>query len=171
MRRSKPDRCGSCTRCLDACPTNAFAAPRVLDATRCISYLTIELRESIPVDLREPMGELVYGCDICQDVCPWNVRFAADLREERFRPRAVVASNDARTIALDLLAMDEASYQSAFRGSAMKRAKLRGLKRNAAVALGNIGDRRDIGPLTRALEDPEPLVREHAAWALGRMSP
>jgi epoxyqueuosine reductase len=165
------DRCGSCTRCLDACPTNAFVAPRVLDATRCISYLTIELRESIPVELREPIGDLVYGCDICQDVCPWNVRFAEDLREEAFRPRVVVASNDPRTIALNVLTMDEASYQSAFRGSAMKRAKLRGLKRNAAVALGNIGDRRDIGPLTNALEDPEPLVREHAAWALTRLSP
>jgi epoxyqueuosine reductase len=166
----KADRCGNCTRCLDACPTNAFVAPRVLDATRCISYLTIELREPIPVDLRESMGELVYGCDICQDVCPWNVRFATDLREEAFRPRDAVASNEARTIALELLAMDDASYQSTFRGSAMKRAKRRGLARNAAVVLGNIGDRRDIDALTRALEDPEVLVREHAAWALERIA-
>jgi epoxyqueuosine reductase len=160
------DRCGSCTRCLDACPTNAFAAPRVLDANKCIAYLTIELREAIPVELREAIGELVYGCDICQDVCPWNVRFAALLREEAFRPRDVVASNDARTIALELLAMDAEAYQEAFRGSPMKRAKLTGLKRNAAVALGNIGDARDVEPLTRTLEDAEPLVREHAAWAL-----
>ena len=160
------DRCGSCTRCLDACPTNAFAAPRVLDANKCIAYLTIELREAIPVELREAIGALVYGCDICQDVCPWNVRFAAPLREEAFRPRDIVASNDARTIALELLAMDAEAYQKAFRGSPMKRAKLSGLQRNAAVALGNIGDARDVEPLTRAVEDAEPPGREHAAWAL-----
>jgi len=164
------DRCGSCRLCLDACPTNAFAAPRVLDATRCISYLTIELRGSIPLDLRQAVGGLLYGCDICQDVCPWNVRFAADLREDAFRPRDIVRSNDARTIALELLAMDEASYQTAFRGSAMKRAKRRGLARNAAVTLGNIGDTRDIAALTRALDDQEPVVGEHAAWALEQMS-
>jgi epoxyqueuosine reductase len=163
------DRCGSCTRCLDACPTNAFAAPRVLDATRCISYLTIELRESIPVDLRESMGELVYGCDICQDVCPWNERFATDLREDAFRPREIMASNDPRTIALALLAMDDASYRSAFRGSAMKRAKRRGLARNAAVALGNVGTADDVDVLTKSLEDPDALVRDHAAWALERI--
>ncbi len=160
------DRCGSCTRCLDACPTSAFAAPRVLDANRCIAYLTIELRDIIPVELREPIGELVYGCDICQDVCPWNVRFAAPAREEAFRPRDIVASNDARTIALELLTMDAEAYHEAFRGSPMKRAKLSGLKRNAAVVLGNVGDARDVEPLTRALDDAEPFVREHAAWAL-----
>jgi epoxyqueuosine reductase len=164
------DRCGSCTRCLDACPTQAFAAPRVLDATRCISYLTIELRESIPVDLREAMGELIYGCDVCQDVCPWNVRFATAAREEAFRPRAMLAGADARTIALDLLSMDDARYRASFSGSPMKRARRRGLARNAAVVLGNIGDRRDVPALTRALEDPEPVVREHAQWALDRIA-
>jgi epoxyqueuosine reductase len=164
------DRCGSCTRCLDACPTKAFAAPRVLDANKCIAYLTIELRDAIPVELRQQVGELIYGCDICQDVCPWNVRFAPALREEAFRPRGVVASNDARTIALELLAMDSEAYQDAFRGSPMKRAKLSGLKRNAAVVLGNIGGVRDIEPLTRVLEDADPLVRDHATWALARIS-
>ena len=160
------DRCGTCTRCLDACPTGAFTAPRVLDATRCISYLTIELRGSIPVDLREPMGENLYGCDICQDVCPWNIRFSRELGEERFGARPVVASNDARAIATTLLSMDEDSYRASFKGSAMKRAKRRGLARNAAVVLGNIGDSRDVAVLTHALADPDPVVREHAAWAL-----
>lgn len=163
------DRCGSCTRCLDACPTKAFTEPRVLDATRCISYLTIELREAIPVDLREAMGDLIYGCDICQDVCPWNVRFANDLREEAFRPRPMFAGQDARAIALRLLSMDDEAYRAAFKGSPMKRAKRRGLARNAAVVLGNIGDSRDAEALRRAMGDPEPTVREHAAWALDRL--
>jgi epoxyqueuosine reductase len=115
------------------------------------------------------MGELVYGCDICQDVCPWNERFATDLREDAFRPREIIASNDPRTIALALLAMDDASYRSAFRGSAMKRAKRPGLARNAAVALGNVGTADDVNVLTKSLEDPDALVRDHAAWALERI--
>jgi epoxyqueuosine reductase len=160
------DRCGSCTRCLDACPTDALVAPRVLDATQCISYLTIELREEIPIVLRDRMGELLYGCDICQEVCPWNVRFARALKEEAFAPRALLAGTDARSLARVLLAMDDEQFRAAFKGSPMRRAKLRGLKRNAAVALGNVGDDRDVDVLTHALDDPEPLVREHAAWAL-----
>ena len=165
------DRCGSCTRCLDACPTGALAAPRVLDARRCISYLTIELRGSIPMELREAVGGLVYGCDICQDVCPWNVRFARDLpNDSAFAARDAVASRDSRTLARELLGMTPDRFNRAFRGSPMKRAKLRGLKRNAAVVLGNVGSPADADVLTAALEDEEPIVREHAAWAIARVA-
>jgi epoxyqueuosine reductase len=163
------DRCGSCTRCLDVCPTNAFVAPRTLDATRCISYLTIEQKGAIPVELREKMGDLVYGCDICQDVCPWNVRFAQELKEPAFVAREAIAGKDARTLARDLLAMDEGRFRDAFRSSPMKRAKLGGLKRNAAVVLGNLANPEDAPVLTAALESPDPLVQAHAAWALGRI--
>lgn len=164
------DRCGTCTRCLDACPTQAFAAPRLLDATRCISYLTIELKGEIPEALREPMGSLLYGCDICQDVCPWNVSFARELTEEAFAARATLAYKDARTLAREILAMDDEAFRSAFKGSPMKRAKLRGLKRNAAVVLGNVGTRDDVDVLEIAVDDPESLVRQHAEWALSRIA-
>jgi epoxyqueuosine reductase len=141
------DRCGSCTRCLDACPTQAFVAPRVLDATRCISYLTIESRGGIPPELRESVGGLIYGCDICQDVCPWNHKFSTEAREPAFAPREAIAGKDARTLAREILAMTEEAFSVAFRGSPMKRAKLRGLKRNAAVVLGNIDDKRVVAPV------------------------
>ncbi len=164
------DRCGTCTRCLDACPTGALPAPRTLDATRCISYLTIELKGAIPRRMRELMGELVYGCDICQDVCPWNVRFARELPDDSpLAPREAVAGKDARMFAREILQMTQPEFSVAFKGSPMKRAKLRGLKRNAAVVLGNIGTADDVDVLTRARNDDEPLVREHAAWALGRL--
>jgi epoxyqueuosine reductase len=134
------DRCGTCTRCLDACPTDALIAPRQLDATRCISYLTIEMKGEIPGALREKIGELIYGCDICQEVCPWNVRFARELPDESpFVARAALAGKDARTLARELLGMTRGEFSAAFRGSPMKRAKLHGLKRNAAVVLRNIG--------------------------------
>ena len=132
------DRCGTCTRCLDACPTQAFAGPRDLDATKCISYLTIELKGDIPVHLREAMGALVFGCDVCQDVCPWNVRFATELREPAFAAREFIRGKDAQTLARDILALDEEAFGEALKRSPMKRAKLRGLKRNAAVVLGNV---------------------------------
>ncbi|MEJ7813243.1 MAG: tRNA epoxyqueuosine(34) reductase QueG [Gemmatimonadaceae bacterium] len=166
------DRCGTCTRCIDACPTGAIRGPRVLDATRCVSYLTIELRGAIPSELREGVGGLVYGCDICQSVCPWNVRFSEAVKEPAFAPRAALGSadgvKDARTLARELLAMSQAEFSAAFTGSPMKRAKRRGLARNAAVALGNVGTAEDIPALEAALEHDEPLVREHAAWALAR---
>lgn len=127
------DHCGSCTRCLEACPTQAFTAPRVLDARRCISYLTIESRSAIPAEFHAAIGEHLYGCDVCQDVCPWNVKFARELREPAFAPRPILAGKDAATLAQDILAMDEPAYREAFRGSAMKRAKLAGLQRSAAV--------------------------------------
>jgi epoxyqueuosine reductase len=139
------DRCGTCTRCLDACPTAAFVEPRVLDATRCISYLTIENKGDIPVDLRESVGELLYGCDICQEVCPWNVRFSRELKETAFAPREVLAGKDARTLAHDLMNMDQDEFTASFQRSPMKRAKLRGLKRNAAVVLGNAESAGRIG--------------------------
>jgi epoxyqueuosine reductase len=163
------DRCGSCTRCLDACPTGAFVGPHTLDATRCISYLTIELRGAIPEPLRERMGGLAYGCDVCQDVCPYNHKFATELAEPAFAARPALSGKDARSLALELLAMSQPEFSAAFKGSPMKRAKLRGLKRNAAVVLGNVGNPEDVDVLTRALDDPEPLVREHAEWALARL--
>lgn len=164
------DRCGRCTRCLDACPTGAFENERVLDATKCISYLTIEAKGEIPVGLREKIGGLVYGCDICQDVCPWNVRFSQDLREDSFRPRQSLASKDARTMAIEILHLDDESFRSSFRGSPMKRAKLRGLKRNAAVALGNTGAAADVSTLTAVADDDDPMLAEHARWAIARIA-
>jgi epoxyqueuosine reductase len=136
------DRCGTCTRCLDACPTGAITAPQQLDARRCISYLTIELREGIPEELREGVGDRIYGCDVCQEVCPWNVRFASPNRVLEFAPRKFIAGKDASTLARDLLAVTQEEFSTAFKGSPMKRAKLRGLQRNAAVVLANISDRR-----------------------------
>ena len=164
------DRCGSCTRCIEACPTDAIVAPRQLDATRCISYLTIEIKDGIPVELREKMGALLYGCDICQEVCPWNVKLAQPNRVPEFAAREAFGGRDARRLARELLAMTQEEFTAAFKGSPVKRAKLRGLKRNAAVVLGNIGNAEDADVLTRALDDPEPLVREHAAWALASLA-
>ena len=164
------DRCGSCARCIEACPTQAITAPRELDATRCISYLTIELKGAIPLELREPIGALLYGCDICQDVCPWNVKFATVLAEDSpYAARAMLRDKDARTLARELLGMTQEEFSRAFQNSPMKRAKLRGLKRNAAVVLGNVGTGNDVEELIGALDDSEPLVREHAKWALAQI--
>ena len=131
------DRCGTCTRCLDACPTDAFVSARVLDATKCISYLTIEAKGAMPVELQEKVGSHIYGCDICQDVCPWNQRFARDAALPEFHPRAALESNDATTIAENIMRMGGDEFRDAFKGSPMKRAKLDGLKRNASVVLEN----------------------------------
>lgn len=136
------DHCGTCTRCIEACPTGAIVEPRVLDATRCISYLTIENKGEIPLEFRAPIGELIYGCDICQEVCPWNESFAQELREPAFRPRAAIAGRDAGKLAREILAMTQEEFSAAFRKSPMKRAKLAGLKRNAGVVLGNMGTSR-----------------------------
>ena len=163
-----PDQgtCGRCTRCLDACPTGALVAPHVLDARRCISYLTIELKGAIPRELRPRLGNRVFGCDICQEVCPWNQRFARPTLEPAFQP-----GPDALAPKLvDLLALDAADFRSRYRSSAVLRAKRRGLLRNAAVAMGNWGDHSAVVPLTRALRGDEPLVRGHAAWALGQIA-
>ena len=165
------DRCGNCTRCLDACPTDAFDGPRQLDARKCISYLTIEHRGEIPEALRPLLGELLYGCDICQDVCPWNVKFARALpHDSPYRPREPLSGKDARALARGILAMSQEEFSRAFKGSPMKRAKRRGLARNAAVALGNTGTPEDVDVLTRARDAEDPLVREHATWALARIA-
>ncbi|HEX6251764.1 MAG TPA: tRNA epoxyqueuosine(34) reductase QueG [Gemmatimonadaceae bacterium] len=156
------DRCGTCTRCLDECPTDAFVGPRVLDSRKCISYLTIELRGDIPEELRPLIGDRIYGCDICQDVCPWNVRFSRDLAEPALTPRAENVTPDAA----EILALTDDEFRARFRRSPIKRTKRRGLARNAAVVMGNRDESGDSATLSRALEEPDPLVRDHARWAL-----
>jgi epoxyqueuosine reductase len=167
VMRARPVRgtCGGCTRCLDACPTGALVTPYVLDARRCISYLTIELKGAIPRELRSLIGNRIFGCDICQDVCPWNRRHSRPTLEPAFRPKS-----DTRAPHLvDLLSLDAEGFRLRFGDSAIARAKRRGLLRNVAVALGNWGDPVTISALDRALHDCEPLVRGHAAWALGQV--
>ena len=127
------DRCGSCTRCLDACPTQAFVEPRVMDATRCISYLTIEHRSAIPAELQPLMGSLMYGCDICQDVCPWNRKFASELGDPALAPRPENVAPDPA----DLVTLSDETFRARFKGSPIKRAKRAGLARNAAIAIRN----------------------------------
>ena len=161
----KTGGCGSCTRCQVACPTRAFSGPYVLDARRCISYLTIELKGPIPRDLRPLMGNHIYGCDVCQEVCPWNIKFGQWSSSDQLNPRAERVAPEL----LELIGLDDAQFRDRFRGSPIKRAKRRGLLRNVAVALGNWGDARAIPELVQALEDPEPLIRGHVAWALGRI--
>ena len=132
------DHCGTCTRCLSACPTEAFEGPRVLNALKCVSYLTIEAKGEIPVEYREGVGGMVYGCDVCQSVCPWNVKFSQALADDSpFRAREFIAGKDAVTLATDILALEQDQFSTAFRKSPMKRAKLAGLRRNAAVVLAN----------------------------------
>jgi epoxyqueuosine reductase len=153
--------CGSCTACLTACPTAAFPRPYVLDARRCISYLTIEHRGMIDRSLRPLMANWVYGCDICQDVCPWQ-RFALPTREDDFRP---LSHDDAAPRLLDLLALDDASFRARFATSPIGRIKRDRLVRNACIAAGNWGDRAALPALEPLLNDSAPLVRAHAAWA------
>ena len=165
--------CGSCEICLHACPTQALPAPYVLDNTRCISFLTIELRGSIPLELRPLMGNLIFGCDICQEVCPVNIiaekrlgRTLPTLAPKAFHPRATVGSSPEL---IPLLSLTEEQFRERFRRSPIRRAKRRGLLRNVCVALGNCGNRQAVPALTGALNDEEALVRGHAAWALGRI--
>jgi epoxyqueuosine reductase len=158
------ERCGTCTRCIEACPTDAIVEPYVVDSRLCISYLTIELRESIPRELRRGIGERIYGCDDCQDVCPWN-RFAKKSEERAFFPREPLASMDL----VAMLGMSREQFMDATRGSAIRRARYPSFVRNVAVALGNRGDSAAVLPLIAALEHQEPLVREHVAWALGTL--
>ena len=157
--------CGTCRRCLDACPTGALVAPYLLDARRCISYLTIELKGPIPRHLRPLMGRWIYGCDVCQQVCPWQ-RFAHHTGE-----RAFLAEDPKRAAPrlVDLMELGEESFRHRYRGTPIHRIKRRRLLRNVAVALGNGGDEQAVPSLARALTDPEPLIRGHAAWALGRI--
>jgi epoxyqueuosine reductase len=158
------DYCGECTRCIDVCPTGAITGPYQLDARLCVSYLTIEHRGAIPKELRRGIGDRVFGCDDCLDVCPWN-RFAQDAREADFTPRDGMA-----TPALaELVALDDGAFLERFAGTAVMRAKREGLARNACIALGNSGDEDAVGALVIAMRDPSALVREHAAWALGQI--
>ncbi|HSM86602.1 MAG TPA: tRNA epoxyqueuosine(34) reductase QueG [Candidatus Limnocylindrales bacterium] len=162
------DRCGSCTRCIDACPTNALTAPGKLDARRCIAYLTIEKRGNIPEELRDQMGQHVFGCDICQDVCPWNNKPgnapATSLPE--FQPREKLFHPDLEWLAQ----MDEENYRRTFRGSPVKRAKFSGLQRNVALAMGNSGSKEFIPLLEKMAAHGDPVIAEHARWALKKLS-
>jgi len=161
------DHCGSCSRCITACPTGAITAPYQLDARRCIAYLTIELKGSIPEELRPLIGDRIYGCDECLDVCPWN-RFAQTTREVRFLARA--EDEDGRDRLHALLEISAAEFKRRFARSPILRVKRRGLLRNVCVVLGNIGTMDDLPALRRAAEHEEPLVREHAAWAIRRIA-
>jgi epoxyqueuosine reductase len=157
--------CGMCRRCLDACPTGALVAPRVLDARRCISYLTIELKGAIPPALQPLIGNRVYGCDACQRVCPWQ-RFATLTHEQAFLAQAPGRVTPRLT---ELIGISEETFRRRYAGTPILRIGRARLLRNAAVALGNGGDERAVPALKRALTDPEPLVRDHAAWALERL--
>ena len=160
------DHCGTCTACLDACPTDAFVAPYVLDSRKCISYLTIELRSSVPEELRSGLGEWVFGCDVCQDVCPWN-HHAPVTQEADFYPQ-----NPSNPLPLlELFDLDDVEFRARFRNTPLWRARRRGLLRNAALVLGNQPHAAAAGALVRGLNDAEPVVRGASAWALGRYPP
>ena len=158
------NRCGSCTRCITACPTDANTAPFQLDARRCISYLTIELKGSIPVELRPAIGNRIFGCDDCLEVCPWN-RFAAESRLLQSYRREDLQAPDL----IELLALDHTAFKQRFRGTPIERSKRRGLLRNVCVALGNTAGAEALPALEKAARDSEPLIAEHAAWAMERI--
>ena len=159
-----PDRCGRCTRCIGACPTGAITGPHQLDSRRCISYLTIELKGTIPEELRPLIGDRIYGCDDCLTACPWN-RFARESGETAFAMRDSVAGMGLA----DFLNLDDEQFRRLFRKSPVRRIKRRGFLRNVCVALGNTGAPADIPALQKAVLDPEPLISEHARWAIQRI--
>ena len=161
--QAEPDRCGTCTACLDACPTRAFVAPYVLDARRCISYLTIEHRGDIADELAGQIGKWLFGCDVCQEVCPWN-RKAEPGHEPALGPSGSLGALET------LLELDPQAFRARFRGSAITRTKRAGLLRNAAIVLANRGERRAAGVLGRALDDDDAVVRHAAAWALEKLA-
>lgn len=163
-----PDRCGSCTRCIDACPTRAIVAPGKLDARLCIAYLTIEKRGTVPEELRPAMGHHIFGCDICQDVCPWNNKTgnAPPTSLPEFQPQKQLYHPELRGLAQ----MDEETYRSVFRGSPVKRAKYAGLRRNVAIAMGNSGNKGFLPELQEIAEDGDPVVAEHAGWAIRKLN-
>jgi epoxyqueuosine reductase len=158
------DRCGTCERCITACPTGAITAPHRLDARRCISYLTIELKGSIPLELRSLIGNRIFGCDDCLDACPWN-RFAQGSRETAFSARKATTGMLLR----DYLELNDAEFRTLFRNSPIKRIKRGGFLRNVCVALGNVGGSADLPALRRAASDPDGLIAEHATWAIARI--
>lgn len=159
------DHCGTCTRCIEACPTGCIRPDRTLEAERCLSYLTIERREGIPEALRPAMGDWLFGCDICQEVCPWNRRFARPTAEPAFRPREGIP----RMLLEEILQMDEAAFRIRFRRSAIRRAKWRGLVRNALVVAGNLKARVLAPWIQRWRVHEDEMLREHAGWALEAM--
>ena len=159
------DHCGTCRACLDACPTDAFREPYLLDATKCISYLTIELRDPIPTALRKPMGDWVFGCDVCQEVCPWNNK-SKPTSDPHFYPREDLAPMDL----IELFEITDEDFRTRFRKTPLWRSRRRGILRNAAIVLGNQADVMAIPALIRGLQDAEPLVRGASAWALRQFS-
>jgi len=156
------DRCGTCTRCIDVCPTQAITAPYQLDASKCISYLTIEHDGAIPLQYREAIGDRLYGCDECLDVCPWN-KWAVPTVEAKFAPRELPSLRE-------MLAWDEATFTERMQGSPMRRLKLHRFKRNICVVLGNVGAAEDLSALQKVATEPDPMVAEHAAWAMAQIS-
>lgn len=157
--------CGSCTACLTACPTQAIEAPGVVDANRCISYWTIEHRGPIPEERREGLADWIFGCDVCQTVCPWNVSFAREAKGEILGRRDDLSGLDPE----EILGLDETAFRARYSGTALMRAKWEGMRRNACVVLGNRGDAAALPALERARGDADPVVREHARWAIARI--
>ncbi len=158
--------CGTCTACIDACPTRAIVAPGAVDSNACISYWTIEHRGAVPEARREGLGDWIFGCDVCQEVCPWNISFAAPAQDDPFGRREDLASLDPA----EILGLDEAAFRARYSGTSLMRARWDGLRRNACIVLGNRGDPAAVPALRRAAEDPDPLVREHAIWAIERLT-
>ena len=159
------DHCGTCTACLDACPTDAIVDAGVVDARKCISYWTIEHRGSVPEDRREHNGNWIFGCDVCQQVCPWNESHATVSSGDAWEPREDLRGLDP----VDILGLDEAAFRERYSGTPLMRAKWEGMRRNACIVLGNRGDARSCDALRDVLDDPDPVVAEHAAWALERV--
>ena len=159
------DFCGTCTACLDACPTQAIESPGVVNSNACISYWTIEHRGAIPEGRREGVGDWIFGCDVCQDVCPWNTAFAKPATDDPFSSREDLAELDP----VDILGLDEAAFRARYSGTSLMRARFDGMRRNACVVLGNLGDPGALPALRRALRDPDPVLHEHALWAIARI--
>jgi epoxyqueuosine reductase len=159
--KKEPDRCGSCTRCLDACPTSAIIAPYQMDARKCLAYLTIEHKGAIPVEYREALGDRVFGCDDCLDVCPWN-KWAVATREARFAPRPHPPLRET-------LAWTDEQFLEHFKGTPVERLGLARWRRNALTVLGNVGSKADLSAAEAQLGSPDPMVAEHAVWAVDRL--
>ena len=159
------DFCGTCTACLDACPTGAITSPGVVDSNACISYWTIEHRGAIPEARREGLGDWIFGCDVCQDVCPWNVSFATSAVDDPFARRDDLRGLDPA----EILGLDEAAFRARYSGTSLMRARYDGMRRNACIVLGNRRDPRALPALRSAAVDPDPVLREHALWAIARI--
>jgi epoxyqueuosine reductase len=159
------DFCGTCTACLDACPTQAITAPGVVDANACISYWTIEHRGPIPRERREGLADWIFGCDVCQDVCPWNVSFAVAATDDAFERREDLRGLDP----VEVLGLDETTFRARYSGTSLMRARFDGMRRNACIVLGNRRDPAALPALRKAVEDPDPMLRETALWAIARI--